>query len=177
MASEPRRYAHRMAWWQRRRWVRLALETMERVAGDAGATIAHPLMDPAFGAAITRVTRRDGPAERGAFMAEVFGDLLPRAVYGRGTKASFDQAFWGRHSRQLARRWNGEAADPELVDVGALRAEWASIKPDAHSFTLLQAAWLELEARTADRAATLPPARADARTAAVSAPTPAAPTA
>lgn len=173
VAAEPRRYAERLAWWRSRRWAQLNLRSMELLARDARAGIAHPLMDEAFGAAIAQATRRDGPADRGAFMAKIFGDLLPVGVYHRATKASFDAAFWGRHARRLVSQWSGEAADPELIDMDELRAHWASPRPDAHSFTLLQAAWLELE-RSQQAANRRPPAT-DPSHAAGRAPTPAAP--
>ncbi len=103
----------------------------------------HPLANTRFLAALAALPRRARFADRTTAMRAVFGDLLPDAILARETKASFDGAFWNRHSRAFAASWNGEAADPALVDADALRAEWAQERPDARTFTLLQAAWLE----------------------------------
>jgi asparagine synthase (glutamine-hydrolysing) len=75
-------------------------------------------------------------------MRLLFDDLLPDDVLARKTKSTFDQAFWSGWSQAFAADWTGAGADPDLVDVEALRLEWASPDPDPRSFTLLQAAWL-----------------------------------
>ena len=153
LAAEPRHYADRLRWWRSLRSVQLGFKALDLLARDTRVSLIHPLADPAFGSAVARATRRDGPADRGEFMAEIFGSLLPREVFQRLTKATFDGAFWGRHARQVASVWNGEAADPVLVDIEALRGVWSSASPDSHTFSLLQAAWLELEATRARPAA------------------------
>ena len=84
-------------------------------------------------------------------MASVVADVLPSELLMRETKASFDEAFWGAESRSLAERWAGEGADPQLVEAASLRREWTRPLPDPHTFTLLQAAWLEVEGRREDR--------------------------
>lgn len=143
---EPRRYDRRVHWWRRLRSVRVGFESLELLARDAGATLAHPLADPAFAAALAQ----EGPnpaATRTTRMQALFGGLLPPELLARPTKAQFDAAFWGRHARELAARWNGTGVPAELVDVDRLRTDWSADVPTPQSFTLLQAAWL------ADRAA------------------------
>lgn len=146
-ASEPRRYAARLEWWQGLRAVELGYASLELLAADAGARIVHPLSDPAFAGALVRLAPHSGPPARGPFMHRVFGGLLPMALFERTSKALFDLAFWRSHARGLTASWNGEAADPSLVDAAALQVEWALESPDPHSFTLLQSAWVERHGR------------------------------
>jgi asparagine synthase (glutamine-hydrolysing) len=80
-------------------------------------------------------------------MDVLFGRLLPPDVLDRSTKAHFDEAFWRAPSREFAARWDGGGVDGSIVDVEALRREWASERPLAQSFLLLQSAWLAEEAR------------------------------
>jgi hypothetical protein len=60
----------------------------------------------------------------------------------RTTKARFDGVFWGPRSRRFADAWQDDPADTMVVDRRALKRAWAEPEPDAHSFLLLQAAWL-----------------------------------
>jgi asparagine synthase (glutamine-hydrolysing) len=89
-------------------------------------------------------------------MRLLFGDLLPDDVLARTTKSGFDRAFWSEPSRAFAAEWDGAGADPELVDVEALRQEWMSPEPDPRSFTLLQAAWLASRAEAGGSAEAWP---------------------
>ena len=162
-ASEPRDHAARLVWWRALRPTRLGVASLALLAADAGAEIRHPLAAARFGAALARELA--GPPAREAALQRVFGPLLPEELYRRRTKAVFDEAFWGSAARGLARDWQGEGADPSLVGHEALRREWSRPVPDAHSFTLLQAAWLEREARGERRPAASPPDRASATSA------------
>jgi len=142
-ASEPRRLAQRLRRLQSLRALRVGLRSLDLIAADSGATIAHPLATAEFGAAVAAATRRRGFEDRTLAMQTQFGDLLPPALLSRSTKACFDGAFWGAESRALAASWNGAGADLSLVDPHALRAVWSQPEPDAHTYLLLQAAWLE----------------------------------
>jgi hypothetical protein len=75
-------------------------------------------------------------------MRALFADLLPDQELARSDKACFDELFFTRHSRALAAEYGGEGAPDGLVDPQALRAHWLRPRPQAHSFTLLQAAYL-----------------------------------
>jgi hypothetical protein len=74
-----------------------------------------------------------------------FGDVLPPEVAERPTKAVFDELHGGRRIREFAQAWNGEGIDGRLVDVEALRQEWLAPRPEYHSLTALNAAWLASE--------------------------------
>ena len=45
---------------------------------------------------------------------------VPDAILARGSKASFNAAFWSDHAQRFADQWTGEGVDPELVDVDKL---------------------------------------------------------
>ena len=142
-ATEPFRWQSRIRWLGGARYLQVGVESLARLGADAGAQVVHPLADQRFLAALAALPRRERFADRKAAMQSIFGEILPDEILARETKASFDGAFWHRHSRAFAASWNGEGADPALVDADALRAEWAREQPDARTFTLLQAAWLQ----------------------------------
>jgi asparagine synthase (glutamine-hydrolysing) len=143
-AAEPRGFAGRLAYWRSLRATRLGFQSLELLARDSDVRLVHPIADDAFTAALANVVPHDGYRSRGELMARALGDALPPEVLRRGTKASFDEAFWGPESRSLASRWSGQGADVALVDAAGLRREWSRPVPESHTFTLLQAAWLEL---------------------------------
>lgn len=141
-ASEPRRLGARLAWMRGSAALVRVPETLHRLAADAGAAIAHPLLDAAVWAAVGSAAPRGGYLGRDAAMRDVVGELLPRDVVTRTSKAGFDAVLFARHSRGFAATWSGEGVPDELVDASALRAHWAEPAPSANSFTLLQAAFL-----------------------------------
>jgi asparagine synthase (glutamine-hydrolysing) len=144
--AEPLRLARRMAWVRGYRYLAVGTGSLELLARDAGATIAHPLLDPAAWAAVGRAPGR-GFAGRTAAMRALFADLLPDELLARHTKASFDEVFFGSHSAAFARSWRGTGVPTEVVDVAALREHWATGAPRPQSLTLLQSAWLAESAR------------------------------
>ena len=66
-------------------------------------------------------------------MDELFGDVLPREVTHRTTKAVFSEAFFGPYAREFAERWNGRGLDTTLVDPQRLRDTWLGPEFDARS--------------------------------------------
>ena len=141
-ASEPFSWEAQFGWRLRFRYLHVGLASLALLADDASVRIVHPFTDAGFSAALTRLPKTRRYTDRTAAMRLLFGDVLPDDVLARTTKSSFDEAFWSDWSRALASDWTGEGADPELVDVEALRQEWSSPDPDPRSFTLVQAAWL-----------------------------------
>jgi hypothetical protein len=124
------------------RYLELALSVFEAQAHDARAALAHPFLEPAFVRAIGRTTPREGPTSRAAALRRLVGDLLPEVVLTRPTKASFTEVLCGPESRTFASSWDGSGLDARLIDVEALKREWATPRPDFRSITALQAAWL-----------------------------------
>jgi len=152
-AHEPLRWLDRLRWLAGLRYLEVGTASLGRLADDADVLLAHPFADRGFLAALASL----GPDRRFFGRTEglraVFGGLVPDDILTRRTKASFDGAFWSRHSRAFAARWSGGGADGELVDVDELRREWAAEHPDARTFTLLQSAWLaESSSASGDRA-------------------------
>lgn len=146
-AAEPLAFTARLGWWRRLRYLAVGLAGIGIVAGERSVRAFHPFSAPAFLAALGRLGGFAGFRSRDDAMRAVLGDLLPDALYARSTKVHFDEAFWRGHSRGFAASWEGQGVDEEIVDVGALRAEWASPAPDGHTFTLLQRVWLTQEAQ------------------------------
>lgn len=140
LASEPLRWSDRWARWHERRETEIGLRSLELIANDCQATIAHPLTDAAFAASVARVAARQRLHDRTSLLRAIFSRLLPAAVRERTTKAAFGPVFWGAASRSLASDATGEFDELEPVDQTALRSTWSGEAPDAHSFLLLQAA-------------------------------------
>jgi hypothetical protein len=112
------------------------------LAEDADAAIAHPLLDLRLWAAVSAAAPRRGFSPGGGALAATAGELLPAELVRRSTKASFDAVFFHDHARAVARDWSGHGVPSGLVDEARLRDHWMGEAPDAHSLTLLQAAWM-----------------------------------
>ncbi|MGH8883785.1 MAG: asparagine synthase-related protein [Egibacteraceae bacterium] len=143
----------RKRWWpSRRRW--MVQETMATLAADAGATAIHPLEDGAFLSALASQVGSVGFRSRTEAMHHLFGDLLPKPVLSRVSKAAFTYVFWHRHSRAFASRWDGSGVDPALVHPDLLRSIWTQpTRQHPLTSSLFQSAWLEQRGSpsTADR--------------------------
>lgn len=147
-ATEPMRWAASVWWVRRLRYIHVGTTSVRVLAADVDVGVVHPFLDRRFVRAVAALSPRRRFTDRTAAMHELFADLLPRGVIEREEKASFDGAFWSAPSRAFAAEWAGQGVDAELVDVDALRAEWASPRPDPRSFTLAQSAWLASAAST-----------------------------
>jgi asparagine synthetase B (glutamine-hydrolysing) len=154
-ASEPLRWRTRYRELADSGYLEVSLGSLGVLAAGHDVALAHPFHDARFLAALAQLPARQRPASRTDAMRMLVGDLLPEPVLSRSTKARFDDVFWTEHARALVADWQGEGVDEEIVDVDRLRAEWASPRPEAHTFTLLQSVWL-----TRARAAGLLPAAA-----------------
>jgi asparagine synthase (glutamine-hydrolysing) len=141
-ASEPLRVPARIRKLRGRRWAEIGLRSLELLAVDAGAQVAHPLLSRDFGAAVAAAGGRLGFENRTSALLALFGELLPAEVLWRSSKACFDSAFWTDHSRRFAQEWSGEGVDRSVVDPEALRSAWSKPEPDAHTYLLLQALWV-----------------------------------
>jgi asparagine synthetase B (glutamine-hydrolysing) len=147
-ASEPYAWEAQFDWRRRFRYLHVGLSSLALLAAEVSVRIVHPFVDAGFAAALARLPKPQRFRDRTTAMRLLFGNLLPDEVLARSSKSGFDQAFWTDWSRAFAAEWEGEGADPGLVDVEALRQEWASPDPDPRSFTLLQAAWLTANDRS-----------------------------
>lgn len=147
IAEEPRHWDRRVDWWQRRRYLSLTTHFDDVLGAAAGVAMSHPLLDPAFLAAMSHLGGSHGPGDRTTVMRLLFADLLPDALLSRTSKAGFNTAFFNTYSRAFVARWDGGHVDPALVDRDRLRAAWSSPSPPNTTAMLLQATWLASEGR------------------------------
>jgi asparagine synthase (glutamine-hydrolysing) len=136
-------HAGRNTWqFATRRCARIAYETMRVLGAEMDVTYVQAFAEPALVAAVAAEGGFFGWTGRTATMRGLYGDLLPREVLERHTKALFANAVFRRYTREFARTWNGSGVDIDLVDPDVLRETWLSGDPHAPSMTLLQQAWL-----------------------------------
>jgi asparagine synthase (glutamine-hydrolysing) len=145
MASEPRRWDRRARWHARARALHLAATNLALVAEDAGARVAHPLLDPRVVSALATEGGAAGLGGRTDIMRHLFGDLLPESVVARETKAVFGAAVWHAHTRAFVDEWDGGGLDPQVVRPDALRAAWHRDLVPFTAWTALHAVWLSTQ--------------------------------
>ncbi|SFA98122.1 asparagine synthase (glutamine-hydrolysing) [Amycolatopsis marina] len=142
-------HAGRNAWqFTIRRCARRSYESIRVLGAEIDVEYVQMFAEPELVVSVATAAGFWGWSGRTATMRHLFDDLLPQAVFERGTKAVFTNAVFTEHAREFARGWTGGGVDPELVDPEALRANWLSHTPHAPSMALLQQAWL-----ASDRAA------------------------
>jgi hypothetical protein len=151
-AAEPWTLVRRMRWYRGQDAMAIGTRALALIAADAGAAIEHPLLDARLWGAVAAAAPRGGFRDREAALAAVAGDVLPPETVSRRTKASFDAVFFNEHARAFVREWAGDGVPDEVVDAEALRAQWNEVSPDAHTYTLLQSAWLTSTRSDAARA-------------------------
>lgn len=136
-------HAGRNTWqFATRRCARIAYETMRVLATELDVTYVQAFAEPALVAAVAAEGGFFGWTGRTATMRGLFGELLPREVLERRTKALFATAVFRRYTREFARTWNGSGVDSALVAPDVLREMWLSDDPHAPSMSLLQQAWI-----------------------------------
>lgn len=136
-------HAGRNAWqFAARRCARRGYDTVRTLGSEIDVDYLQTFGEPDFVAAVAAAAGFWGWTGRTATMRHLFGDLLPRAVLERSTKAIFTDAVFTEHTREFARRWDGDGVDTALVDPEKLRENWLSASPHAPSMALLQQAWL-----------------------------------
>ena len=126
----------------RRRAQVLGARNRRHFARLRGVDVSSPLLHADVVDALARRGGIIGPGDRSAVLRSLFPDLLPDSVLGRTSKATFNAAFWGRHTRHFAEVWSGGGVDAELVDSEVLRSIWVSEKRQPITAALLQQAWL-----------------------------------
>jgi asparagine synthase (glutamine-hydrolysing) len=164
LSTRPVRRDRFLAWESRLRRSAFAESTFARLAADVDAEAFHPLHDRHFVAALARDLGPRGRGDRTSIMRRVFANDLPDEVLARSSKANFAVAYFRKHTREFARRWDGIGLDPKLVDPEPLRKAWLEWIVDPRAALALQAAWLSsyergLEEPVADLVETTPVAR------------------
>jgi asparagine synthetase B (glutamine-hydrolysing) len=136
-------HAGRNTWqFATRRCARLAYETVRVLGADMDVAYVQAFAEPDLVAAVAASAGLFGWTGRTATMRDLFGDLLPREILERRTKALFANAVFTHRTREFARTWNGSGVNTDLVDPDVLRDIWLSPDPHAPSMSLLQQAWL-----------------------------------
>jgi asparagine synthase (glutamine-hydrolysing) len=141
-AREPLHYRHYVAWRAGLKERRAQRTTLDSLAAAHDTLVLHPLLDIEFLGGLASEFGWRGPHDRTAAMRQLFGDVLPRELVERESKAVFGGALFSDHSRAFGCDWGGDGVDPELVDVGVLRDLWARPDPPAGTALLMQQAWL-----------------------------------
>jgi len=144
-ASEPWSWAASLRWHLRSRSVVLGTRNLEVLAGESGAVLSQPLLDPGFISALARAGGPLGFHDRTAAMRSVFHDLLPDELLRRNTKAFTTSVVFGEWSRRFMGTWDGKGVDSSMVDIESLRLAWSEPSPPPNTALLLQQAWLESE--------------------------------
>jgi hypothetical protein len=145
-ASEPLDWRKAVRQHPQVRGIRLAMETMDLRAADAGVARSNPLLSGPFILALCEAGGAMGYSDRTTAMRAIFSDLLPDEVLARKSKSRFNRAIFGQHSRAFVAGWNGEGVDESMVDVDALREVWSAEEPHAMSYPLLHSCFLAANA-------------------------------
>jgi asparagine synthase (glutamine-hydrolysing) len=153
-ARVPLRWNARLREMWRSRFMQLSVQRIASLARRVDVEAVHPFVDTGFLAALAAAGGSTGFADRTAAMRALFAHDLPDRVASRGTKASFDEVLWNRHTRLFVAGLTAERLEQSLrrlgldalVDAGALAAHWDGPEPLANSFLLLQACRLAEEA-------------------------------
>lgn len=141
-------HAGRHAWhFVNRRCVTRGYETLCELGREIDVEYGQPFGDLDYVAAFAHDSGFWGWSERTAggrtaTMRRLFGDLLPRELLERSTKAYFNHGLFTEHTRSFARQWDGSGVDTELVDPEVLREIWLREYVEAPTMCLLQQAWL-----------------------------------
>ncbi len=149
-AREPRRWDARIAWYERRRYVRLGIRSLQLLGAARDVVVEQPFLDAAVLRALARAGGAAGYGDRDRALRTLFGDLLPAELIARSGKALFGGALWREPSRTFAAAWTGSGLDAGRVDAGRLVAQWALPRPLFGAGTLLQIAWLAQRGRRAE---------------------------
>jgi asparagine synthase (glutamine-hydrolysing) len=153
-ARRPARWDRYLDWRIRVRYS-LALEwALSALGTDADALVFHPFLDRRFVTALARTGGSRGFGDRTTVMHTVFAHDLPNDVLERESKARFTLAHFRLHTREFARRWDGEGFDPELIDAEVLRSVWLAPIASGDSCLALQWAWLNSFERGLEQAET-----------------------
>ncbi len=146
----PFRWNERLRELWRSRFMRLTVRRLDALGTRAQAAVHNPFAEADFVFALARQAGTAGFTSRTVAMRELFDDLLPEALIGRATKASFNDVLWNRHTRSFVggigedelERALAELHLDTIVDPRALTEHWGGGAPLANSFLLLQACWL-----------------------------------
>ena len=137
------RYDAHLEWWRRSRYLNHGQHSFELLAGDHDVQVLAPFSEDRVLRALAAERGGVGFPSRAAALGHVFGDLLPRAIVERRSKATFLSPLVGPETRAFAR-----TADPTSLTVSGwvdpyrLRQAWLQDTVDVRSLPALQQCWL-----------------------------------
>jgi asparagine synthetase B (glutamine-hydrolysing) len=151
---KPLRWNARLREMWRSRFMQLSLERIASLGRHVDVEPVHPFVDAGFLSALAATAGSTGFPNRSAAMRALFAQDLPERVVTRGTKASFNEVLWNRHTQRFVAGLTPDRLEPALrtlavarvVDPQALANHWSQPEPMANSFLLLQACWLAQQA-------------------------------
>ncbi len=136
----PRRFDRALVAWVTDRYYLSLRHTLAAVGRVGDVEVVAPFLDRRFLAAFAGESGWGGPDSRAHEMQRLFGDVLPAGVAERTSKATFTRSLHQTDPLFL-REWEGEGVPMDLVDVEALREEWAKPAPHFGTALLLQSAY------------------------------------
>jgi hypothetical protein len=137
------RYDAHLEWWRRSRYLNHGQHSFGLLAGDHDVQFLAPYSEDRVMRALAAERGRVGFPSRSAALASVFGDLVPRAIVERRSKATFLSPLVGEATRAFARTADPAAAVAgEWVDPDRLRQAWQQESVDVRSLPALQRCWL-----------------------------------
>ncbi len=142
--GDPSDWTRRICWQAGRRRLTLALQTLDVLGDGVDCMVCAPFTAPAFLGGAGRAGGHAGLGRRPDAMRALLGDLVPRALGRRRSKARFGDAFWTARSRAAAEAWRGGTVDAAIVDSAGLREVWARAEPQLRTALLLQHAVLSV---------------------------------
>jgi hypothetical protein len=130
---------------------RLSQANLETIGSLHGVPIMSPLADPVFVDAWAFEMGAAGPPSRTQAMYHLAGDLLPKELLERRTKAIFGAVLSGPCFREFVHRWSPSALAPEiaaLLDADRLVSAWSEPTPPFSSLMLAEHSWLTMNRRS-----------------------------
>jgi hypothetical protein len=143
LAGDRIRYDAHLRWWRHSRYLTHGQRSFELLAADHDVHFLAPYSDERVLRALATDQGRTGFASRTAALDHLFGDLLPRAIIERQSKATFLSPLVGEATRAFA-----EVAEPagllreEWVDPWGLKRAWQQEQVDVRSLLALQLCWM-----------------------------------
>jgi asparagine synthetase B (glutamine-hydrolysing) len=139
----PRSEVQRPRWRLESRRLELGMQTATDIARAGGASVVFPLADAALLASIERTgLTAHSSGGRAGLLAALFGEHLPAACLAPRRKATFNEVFWRRHSREHAASWTGSGINERLVDSERLADLWRADDFIFQTALLVQQTWL-----------------------------------
>jgi asparagine synthase (glutamine-hydrolysing) len=129
-------------WMWRSRYYRVCTDNFDVMGAPFDVKTHHPFADADVLRSLAQLAPRVGVGSRRALMQLLVGDLVPRELVERESKASFTDPLWTPEAVGFARDWSGAGLDERFVDPERVQGAWLDPDRSLMTTTMLQAAWL-----------------------------------